>query len=42
VSPAGARAGRRRWDAADPLAWHGTYGEYLTAKVAKVFPHLTD
>jgi isopenicillin N synthase-like dioxygenase len=32
--------GRRRWDGASPLAFEGTYGEYLTAKVAKVFPHL--
>jgi isopenicillin N synthase-like dioxygenase len=31
---------RRRWDGADPMAWSGTYGEYLTAKVAKVFPDL--
>jgi len=31
---------RARWDAADPLAWSGTYGEYLTAKVKKVFPGL--
>ncbi len=22
------------------LAWDGTYGDYLTAKVAKVFPDL--
>jgi isopenicillin N synthase-like dioxygenase len=29
-----------RWDGADPRAWSGTYGEYLTNKVAKVFPHL--
>ena len=29
-----------RWDGADVLAWEGTYGEYLTAKVAKVFPAL--
>lgn len=29
-----------RWDGADPLAWTGTYGEYLTAKVARVFPDL--
>ncbi len=35
-------AGRHddRWDGADVLAWEGTYGEYLTAKVAKVFPAL--
>ena len=29
-----------RWDGADVLAWEGTYGDYLTAKVAKVFPEL--
>ncbi len=34
--------GRRRWDGASPLAFEGTYGAYLTAKVAKVFPHLHD
>jgi isopenicillin N synthase-like dioxygenase len=32
--------GRRRWDGQSPLAFEGTYGEYLTAKVAKVFPQL--
>jgi isopenicillin N synthase-like dioxygenase len=32
--------GRRRWDGRSPLAFDGTYGEYLTAKVAKVFPQL--
>ncbi|TDV46940.1 isopenicillin N synthase-like dioxygenase [Actinophytocola oryzae] len=32
--------GRRRWDGESPLAFTGTYGEYLTAKVAKVFPEL--
>ncbi|MBB4911792.1 isopenicillin N synthase family dioxygenase [Actinophytocola algeriensis] len=32
--------GRRRWDGASPLAFEGTYGDYLTAKVAKVFPRL--
>lgn len=31
---------RRRWDAASPLAWDGSYGDYLTAKVVKVFPDL--
>ncbi|MEZ5372022.1 MAG: 2-oxoglutarate and iron-dependent oxygenase domain-containing protein [Microthrixaceae bacterium] len=31
-----------RWDGADPLAWTGTYGDYLTAKVARVFPDLFD
>ena len=29
-----------RWDGANVLAWDGTYGDYLTAKVAKVFPDL--
>jgi isopenicillin N synthase-like dioxygenase len=32
----------RRWDSASVRAWDGTYGEYLTAKVAKVFPELVD
>ena len=30
----------RRWDGASVRAWDGTYGEYLAAKVAKVFPEL--
>ena len=30
----------RRWDASSVRLWEGTYGEYLTAKVAKVFPEL--
>ena len=34
--------GRPRWDGASPLAFDGTYGEYLTAKVAKVFPALRE
>ncbi len=29
-----------RWDGASPLGFDGTYGEYVTAKVAKVFPSL--
>ena len=29
-----------RWDAASVHAWSGTYGDYLLAKVAKVFPEL--
>jgi len=29
-----------RWDGEDVQAWDGMYGEYLTAKVAKVFPQL--
>jgi isopenicillin N synthase-like dioxygenase len=31
---------RDRWDDTDVVAWDGTYGDYLTAKVAKVFPEL--
>ena len=31
-----------RWDGASVHEWSGTYGEYLTAKVAKVFPVLGD
>ena len=30
----------RRWDGTSVQVWAGTYGEYLTAKVAKVFPDL--
>ena len=30
----------RRWDGRSVRGWGGTYGEYLTAKVAKVFPSL--
>jgi isopenicillin N synthase-like dioxygenase len=30
----------RRWDGTSVRAWDGTYGEYLTAKVARVFPEL--
>jgi isopenicillin N synthase-like dioxygenase len=29
-----------RWDGSSVHEWSGTYGDYLTAKVAKVFPHL--
>lgn len=29
-----------RWDGAVVTAWDGTYGDYLTTKVAKVFPDL--
>lgn len=35
-----AAPGRARWDGGDPLAWNGSYGEYLTSRVAKVFPAL--
>ena len=30
----------RRWDGANLQAFHGTYGDYVTAKVGKVFPEL--
>ena len=30
----------RRWDRTSVRLWEGTYGEYLTAKVARVFPDL--
>lgn len=30
----------RRWDGTSVHAWQGRYGDYLTAKVAKVFPDL--
>jgi polar amino acid transport system ATP-binding protein len=31
-----------RWDAIDPNGATGTYGDYLLAKVAKVFPQLRE
>lgn len=31
---------RLRWDGAEPLAWSGMYGDYLTKKVSKAFPQL--
>jgi isopenicillin N synthase-like dioxygenase len=31
-----------RWDGQSVHAWEGVYGDYLTAKVAKVFPKLAD
>jgi isopenicillin N synthase-like dioxygenase len=37
---AGDGEGPPRWDGADVRAFAGTYGDYLTAKVAKVFPEL--
>jgi isopenicillin N synthase-like dioxygenase len=40
LDEATAPPGRDRWDGGDVLAWEGTYGDYLTAKVAKVFPDL--
>jgi isopenicillin N synthase-like dioxygenase len=30
----------RRWDGTSVRGWDGTYGDYLTAKVARVFPAL--
>jgi hypothetical protein len=30
----------RRWDGTSVHAWTGRYGDYLTAKVARVFPEL--
>ena len=35
-----ADGGDPRWDGVDVHRWEGTYGAYLTAKVAKVFPGL--
>ena len=32
--------GGSRWDGQNVHAWDGVYGDYLTAKVAKVFPQL--
>jgi isopenicillin N synthase-like dioxygenase len=45
VPPLPARAatdsdGRRRWDGQDLRAFRGTYGDYLVAKVSRVFPQL--
>jgi isopenicillin N synthase-like dioxygenase len=31
-----------RWDKQDPAQFYGTYGEYLTGKVSKVFPVLAE
>ena len=39
VTPADAD---RRWDRANLRDLHGTYGDWLTAKVSKVFPDLAD
>jgi isopenicillin N synthase-like dioxygenase len=41
VAGLGARAPHReRWDGTAVDGWSGTYGDYLTAKVAQVFPQL--
>jgi hypothetical protein len=37
---AGSDDSGRRWDGANLQAFHGTYGEYVTAKIGKVFPQL--
>jgi isopenicillin N synthase-like dioxygenase len=37
-----AETGRPRWDGQDLRAFTGTYGDYLLAKVAKVFPQLRE
>ena len=37
-----ARQDTDRWDGASVHEWSGTYGDYLLAKVAKVFPRLVD
>ncbi|WP_440071983.1 isopenicillin N synthase family dioxygenase [Streptosporangium sp. OZ121] len=37
-----AGGGRARWDGQDLRAFTGTYGEYLLAKVSKVFPRLRE
>jgi polar amino acid transport system ATP-binding protein len=37
---AGADDSARRWDGANLQAYEGTYGDYVTAKVGKVFPDL--
>ena len=39
-SPAPADDAPTRWDGSSVHEWSGTYGDYLTAKVAKVFPAL--
>ncbi len=43
ISPADpSNNSRSRWDGAEPLAWNGKYGDYLSNKVAKAFPQLFD
>ena len=36
----GAVAGEERWDGVSVYEFEGTYGDYLLAKVLKVFPEL--
>ena len=33
---------RTRWDATSVHEWDGRYGDYLTAKVSRVFPDLVE
>ena len=40
ILTSGSATGHDRWDGADVTEWDGSYGDYLTAKVAKVFPQL--
>lgn len=40
-APARRRVAGPRWDDADVHAWDGTYGDYLRAKVGRVFPELS-
>lgn len=40
IDPATVGSARERWDGDSPLAWTGSYGDYLTSRVAKVFPEL--
>ncbi|MDX2381179.1 MAG: 2-oxoglutarate and iron-dependent oxygenase domain-containing protein [Acidimicrobiia bacterium] len=40
IDEEGGEESERRWDRADPIAWEGTYGDYLSAKVARVFGDL--
>ncbi|WP_421118722.1 isopenicillin N synthase family dioxygenase [Aquihabitans daechungensis] len=42
AAPADPLVDPERWDGASVHDWSGTYGDYLTAKVAKVFPALSD
>ena len=37
---AGADDSGRRWDGANLQAFEGTYGDYVTAKIGRVFPQL--
>jgi isopenicillin N synthase-like dioxygenase len=41
IAPQNGERQRPRWDGVDPNAFAGRYGDYLEAKVGKVFPGLT-